>query len=151
MTAPPNPFSTPEAESFAAPTGKPPWSPRAIGFIGFFFSFLAGGILAGLNYERLGHPEKKIATIAISVVGFVGFMVAVALLPEGSFLDRISNWVNIGVAIGLGQLQKTEYERHVANGGETASPWPVVGICLAAVLVIGGAFVGLFMLGDAMP
>ena len=140
-----NPFAAPEAGAGVLSTTKPPYSPRAVGFMSFFFSFLVGGILLGVNYERLGQPEKKISCIAITIVGFVAYMVVVWFIPEGSIFDRAANWVNIGIAIAIAQVQKEAYQAHVEKGGETASPWPLVGILVAIVAVLLAGFVGLLV------
>lgn len=140
-----NPFATPEAQAGAVLETKPPYSPRAIGWITFFFSWLVGGILLGINYERLGQPEKKISTIAMTIVGFIVFIVVVSFLPDGSVFDRIGNWVNIGFSVAFAQMQKQLYEAHVGRGGQTSSPWPLVGLLLAGALVLIGAAVGVFM------
>lgn len=141
-----DPFAAPrvEATSTTKP-GKPPWSPRAIGIIGFFFSFLAGGVLLGLNYERLGQPDKKVPSILIAALAFGGYVALIAVLPDDSIFDALSRAVNIGAAFGLYHLQKDLYASHVAAGGETASPWPVVGLLLGVALLVGGIFVGAFV------
>jgi len=146
-----DPFAAPNAEVFpVAASTKPPWSPRAVGVISFFFSFVAGGILLGLNYERLGQPEKKVPAIALSALAFAALFGVAMVLPDDSRVaDQLLRWTNIGAAVGLAQVQKQAYQAHVARGGATASPWPVVGICLAVAVVLGAAFFGLmYMTGE---
>lgn len=145
MTAPtPDPaFSDPYTSPTAAPSlgdTKPPWNPKAIGFITFFFSFLPGGIMLALNYERLGQPEKKMPTLLAVIVGFVVFMTIIFMLPEESAFDRLFHWLNIAIAVTFGNLQKGTFESYMADGGTKASPWPAAGLSFMGVVAIVVAF-----------
>ena len=144
-----DPFAAPAAESYVGHSRKRPWSPRALGWISFVFSFLAGGVLLGLNYERLGQPEKKVSTIALTLACFAAFIGVSWVLPDDSAFERVLRWLNIGAAIVVGRLQKDAYSRHVERGGETASPWPVVGLMLGVAVLLAAAAYGLLVYPDS--
>lgn len=74
---------------------KKPFNPKWFMLWAFLFSFLCAGVLAGINWKRLGQPEKKMKTILLSIVGFVIFIVALVYLPDA--LGRV-----VGIAVNLG-------------------------------------------------
>jgi tetratricopeptide (TPR) repeat protein len=148
------PAIPPKAEEFAVaekanggeapllPSGKPPWNPRIFTAMAFLFSFGASGILAGINWRRLGKPQWMWPTILLSVVGLMGFLVALALLPVLEGLSELVGYgINIGVGVLLTSLQTSAYKGWEATYGESStkgSGWLipiVVGIGTIAVVV----------------
>lgn len=54
------------------PLGKPPWKPMDFLWVAIIFSFGATAILIGLNWQRLGKPQRTWPTIILSFVGLIG-------------------------------------------------------------------------------
>lgn len=91
---------------------KVPFHPVIIPLFCVLFTFLVGGILAGLNWTRLSRPKWKYPTIGISVAGFILFMFVYTKLPLS-----LSGYVTYGAYIlfaGVGALlyfiQKPYYD-----------------------------------------
>lgn len=85
----------------SSPTEKPPWNPTLFTGMAFLFSFAASGILAGINWRRLGKPERTWPTIFLSLAGMAAFLAALMLLPLS---EGLANIVGYGVNIGIGAL-----------------------------------------------
>jgi hypothetical protein len=114
-----SPFDPPRAPAAAiAPNAAgAPWSPRAIGWITFLFTFLPGGVMLALNWDRLGQPEKKVPTLLAVIAGFFAFCGALFFVPDNPVTDRLFNVVNVAVAITFWRLQKDLFDEHEAKGG----------------------------------
>src|SRR5512134_3249702 len=98
MTVPPTPSqkdpvlhasdAVPVPRSSIEIRDKPAWSPRQITAVCFLASFLPGGVLWALNWERLGKPEKVRRSLLGVLAGFAVFMTALFLLPDNRSIDR---------------------------------------------------------------
>jgi hypothetical protein len=62
-------------------------------FIGmaFLFTFAASGILAGLNWRRLGKPRQMWPTILLCVVGLVALLAGVLTATNQLSVTRCTN------------------------------------------------------------
>lgn len=90
---------------------KTPWNPRIYWPLAFLTGFGAAGVVAGLNYRRLGKPHLMWPTIGISVVGFAALVVGLSFLGGvgGSEL-MVATAVNLPPAWLLQRLQGKLYE-----------------------------------------
>jgi len=87
-----------------------PWNPIGIGLLAFFFTFLPGGILMGINYERLNKKHLKTPVIAITVILYILFLWSVIALPDG--YNWIFQVIHVGSSIGIALIQRPLYERY---------------------------------------
>lgn len=134
-----DPYAPPRAP-LAEVDGRAPWDPKAIGFISFFFSFLPAGIMLGLNYERLGQPEKKVPVIVATLISAAVFGALVWNLPEDT-PNGVFQAVSLGIALWFASVQKSTFTAHVARGGVKASPWPAAGLSALVVTAVVGVAV----------
>ncbi|MBI3911777.1 MAG: hypothetical protein HY320_12710 [Armatimonadetes bacterium] len=99
---------------------------------------LASGVLAALNWSRLGHPERAWQPLAMALVSFATpFIAQYAGLPGFPFvhmldlravvLAQIACWTGPSFAL---HSQREAWLAHVARGGKAAS---IVAPLLAAV------------------
>ncbi len=107
----------------------------------FFGGPLGGAAVLALNYKRLREPGKAWASI---ILGAIATAVLVALAYKFSAAIR-GPWIAVPSLLAMSAIAKAvhgqAHERHVADGGKTASSWGVVGIAIAsAALTLGGAF-----------
>ena len=63
--------------------GKAPWNPQWFWPQAILFGFGAAGIVAGLNYRRLGRSRLIWPTIVISSVVFIGVLAGLAFVDRG--------------------------------------------------------------------
>jgi len=102
------------------PTDKPPWDPKLFTAMAFLFSFGASGILAGLNWRRLGKSRLALPTIAVSLAGLAGFLALVTQLAENQ-ATLVGYVVNIGIGALLTYWQLPAYRHWVATYGQTTT------------------------------
>jgi len=123
---------------------KPPWNPSIFYALTLLCGFGAAGILAGINYGRLGKPKLKWPTISLSLALFIT-LITVSVVIGNTGLGYL---INLPFAIVLERLQRSLYNRYRENtisikGGGWGIP-TVVGIASIALvfasLMIGGAF-----------
>ncbi len=101
-----------------APPDKPPWNPTLFTGMALVFSFAASGILAGLNWRRLGKPQYMAPTILLSVVGFVVMVGVLMVLPLGEGAARGMGYlINIGLGGLLTYLQRAAFREWTATHG----------------------------------
>ena len=60
---------------------KSPWNPNILYLLTFFGGFGATGIIAGINYKRLGKPHLKWPTIVISLIIFILMVIGQLTVP----------------------------------------------------------------------
>ena len=89
---------------------KSPWGRGTLFAVSLLGSFAAGGIIAGLNWHRMGKPGLMWPTIIVSIVAFIAwFFSPWADIENVSRMSSIGTLVNAGVAWGLWLWQKTKY------------------------------------------
>lgn len=81
------------------------WTPRTIGFMTFFLSFLFGITLASINWMRMGMKRKALVQIAGSII----VILAIMLLPD-NFGRLFSLLINLGYMVYLHQQMKNDIE-----------------------------------------
>lgn len=98
--------STTQAQGWV---GEAPWNPLWFWPLAIPFGFGAAGIVAGLNYRRLGRPGLMWLTIVISSASFIGVLVSLAFADiEYSAVSAIV--INTPAALVLYVLQRADYE-----------------------------------------
>ena len=123
---------------------KSPWGWRTIIVVSFLGSFVAGGIIAGLNWWRMEQHRLMLPTIIISTIGWVlVFAIWGMLFGASSIATIIGYLVNVVVAWALWSWQKGAYhEWKNMNPDAQKAGWLVP---LAATLISIGVY--LFALG----
>lgn len=89
------------------PRTKSPWNPSIFYLLTFLGGFGAAGIVAGINYKRLGKPELKWRTIGISLVAFVGYIAITSFYGVG-LIYYLCNFIP---TIILERMQRPQYNR----------------------------------------
>lgn len=89
-----------------------PFHPIVIVLFSLLFTFLVGGIVAGLNWTRLSKSKWKYPTIGLTAIGFVLYLIIYSWIPPsfGKFIIYISYAVFIGVGVVLYFIQKPYYD-----------------------------------------
>lgn len=133
-----------EIGSSSARRTKLPWSPTGLFVLTVLFAPV-GALLFGLNWARLGFPEKRAAVFAAGVLPLLlAFAIALGAPALGLSLER-ATWRPLisflGLAIAYWQLlsQRPHFEAHVARGGERANSWWLWLPALLVVLLLVGA------------
>jgi hypothetical protein len=135
-TPSPAPEGPAESKTQPTPSGKPPWNPNQFIWMAFLFSFAASGILAGLNWRRLGRPGRTWPTILLSVAGLVALLATLVPLPVSVGLSvLIAVLFNIGVGALLTYLQRPAYQEWVAAYGKLTAEES--GCLIPAVVALG--------------
>lgn len=91
---------------------KIPFHPIILLLFSVLFTFLVGGIIAGINWTRLLKPQWKYPTIGITALGFALFIFAYSHIPSsfGRFVIYLSYAVFIVVGAVLYLIQKPYYD-----------------------------------------
>ncbi len=127
------------------PPGKQPWNPRkwCIG-LSFFFGFGAAGILAGINWRRLGKPKWVWPTIVLAIAGEAGFLALINAL--NSFGSRLLGYgIELGIGYLIAHLQRPAYEEWMDTydtSGIKSPGWAIpIGVGIGSiVLILAGTF-----------
>ena len=121
-------------------TEKSPWGWGTLLTVSFFASFVAGGIIAGINWRRMGKHSLMWPTIIASVVAFILF---VWFLPE-TVSNSAANFVSLIPAWGLWWWQRGCYRSWKESHPEAQrAGWQIP---LVTVVVILGLFIGVILL-----
>jgi len=92
---------------------KIPFHPVVIIIFSLLFTFLAGGIIAGINWTRLSKPKWKYYTIGISVFAFIIYLYLYTYILQA--LDKFAFYVTYGIFASAGLamyfIQKPYYDR----------------------------------------
>ena len=117
---------------------RAPWEWGTVLMVSFFGGLAAAGIIAGVNWKRLGRTSLMLPTIIVLALAFAFWL----YLPQLSAGDTlvfipISILVNTSVAWGLWLWQRSYYEAWTeANPAPRPSGWLLPALTLAAVWVI---------------
>ena len=113
------------------PTPKQPWSPTGIAVLTLIFSPVAGGILHGLNYGRLG--RRPLQRFAVSRNLFAG----VLLILWAWFLPGLArSGASLFFAAYFYKTQGEAFHRHLSEGGGKGSLSVAVLVCLLVLLLV---------------
>jgi uncharacterized membrane protein YeaQ/YmgE (transglycosylase-associated protein family) len=118
---------------------RSPWGWLTILLVSFLGSFVAGGIIVGLNWRRMGKQFLMLPTVIVSTVGWVlVFSVWDMLFIPSVVATTFGYIVNIAVAWLLWSWQKREYnEWKNLNPNAQRAGWMVP---LAATLFSIGVY-----------
>jgi predicted outer membrane lipoprotein len=97
-----------EAEQKRSVTQKSPWKPTAFYSIAIFFGFGAAGVIAGINYGRLGKENLKWPVVIMSLL--ISVAMVVGLILSGSTLWWIYWLLGLLLAVIFHILQRSLYE-----------------------------------------
>lgn len=116
-----------------APAARPPWSPAGIAVLSILLSPFLGGVLHGLNYERLGRPRLKWLVVSRNL------LTSTALLFLG-LLDTplpLTLGASLFLAAYFYKTQEPLFRRLVPEGGKTASLLVPAMLFLAILVMLG--------------
>ncbi len=130
----------PEAE-------KPPWTPRAIGVLGFVCGPMAAAIATFINLRRLGERRRASLTLFLTAVGSVAFGAVLYWLPRGA-AELVGRFIgNLISPFLYPLLQKAAFEKwEAAHPGVAAANawkaagWGLLGLPAFFLLVVVGLF-----------
>jgi hypothetical protein len=116
------------------------YAPGQMGLAAFLGTPIAGSLLLGLNFSRLGNRRAAWTSYVLGVVA-TALLIALAIA-----VPRFPSMLGIGsIAIiwMLGStLQGAHYQRHLECGGRRASSWAAVGLSLLSTAIVFGIVVG---------
>ncbi|GEM_PF-5950391 len=120
--------------------GKKAWNPKGIHVLSWFFSPLPAGIVWALNYERLGHPEKKLGAFLIALL-LTAAVVAISMIPNvPRFLLLLLN----GSAASIYYYAQADlFRKFLEKGGSKASFLLPTVNSLALILVVFAVLYGI--------
>ena len=118
---------------------RPLWGRGTLIGVSLFGGWPAAGVVAGINWRRMGRPQLLWPTIIISIVAYVVF----AFVPwpgENYYAEIVGRLICVGVAgWGLWRWQKPYYERLM---GQVAANWlvPVAAVIVMNIIAIGAIY-----------
>lgn len=133
-----------EFEVSAVKRGKLPWPLFGLFVLTILFAPI-GALMFGLNWARLGYPEKRAAVFAAGVLALLlPFLLAFSARAMNFTLEPATLRTMVSFAaivIAYWQLlgQKPHYDAHIARGGERANALWLWGAALLAILFFVGA------------
>ena len=121
-------------------TSAKAWNPRGLGWLAFLFSVFPAGVMYAVNWNRLGHPDRR--TKAFVNLGFILILyyLVMAYLPD--IQAELAIFVlNTGISIYFARRQRKSFRKFLKAGGKKAG-WlvPIVS-CLALTIVVPLLFV----------
>lgn len=125
-----------------AELSAPPFRPRAIGRLTFFFGPLAGAFVSAVSLRRMGYKEKAVKVIRYTFLISIGVAIILALIPEG--IGQISGLgLEIGFYVIFPKIIYREFEEWQAthpeikpSSGWRAIGWGLLGIFLYLVVIM---------------
>ena len=92
---------------------KVPFHPIIIPLFSILFTFLVGGMVAGLNWTRLNRPKWKYPTIGFTTLGFIIFLVLYSLAAPliSKYIIYVTYIIFGAVGFLFYYIQKPYYER----------------------------------------
>lgn len=103
-----------------------------------FGSVLVGGILIGMNYQRLGEVHKARLTFWLTALATLAGVFGAMLMPDDGPATPFAVSLIVALAFLMKQLQGPFIARHLEQKGLMESNWKALGISL---LVMIGAVV----------
>jgi len=98
---------------------KEPWSPLAIAILTLVFSPMVGGVLHGLNCERLGRPGFQRFVLSRNLVASAGTIFIPFLLGAGTSFGF--SGASLFFAAYFYKTQERLFQDHLSQGGEKGS------------------------------
>ena len=132
----------------AATGARAPWGWGSFLLLSVVGGFAVAGVVAGLNWKRMGKASLMLPTIAVAALAFV-FWLALPAILSGDTLTilSISIFANTAVAWGLWQWQSGYHEAwSEANPSPRPAGWFLPAVALAAVWVVVIIIVALYNL-----
>ncbi len=79
--------------------------------------FIFGALLAALNWQRLGFPDKARNTVRWSIIGAVALFIITFYIPVDTLkkMWSVGIGINLGTGMALRTLQLPEYNRATIN------------------------------------
>src|SRR5262249_51034575 len=116
--ASPEPPRVPAAEVQREPAGQVPvgaarsedrpWTPLQVFAMSFLFGPVAGGVIAGINFARLGKRQYLVPSILAGAVLFV-LVAGASFLVPGTAGNTVGLLANLGVGYGLLWAQQPSF------------------------------------------
>ena len=80
-------------------------------------SFLLGGLLAAMNWNRLGYPHKARNTVKWCIIGTIAIAVIAYFIPVETLrkLWSVGLGINLGTGMALRTLQLPDYNRYLGK------------------------------------
>lgn len=132
-----DPYKPPEARLSDGRVGEEKlYSPGQVAGAAFLGGPLAGCWLMAANYSEFGNEGARRQTLIWGVLGTLAVLGLSLVLPArfpNSVLPVAYALVLRQAAVGL---QGTQFEQHLAAGGQKHSWWRVVGISLVCLVVV---------------
>jgi hypothetical protein len=102
-------FRKPHAEEGAPATAfnDNPWTPAQVFGGSFLFGPLAGGVLSGLNFARMGKRERLVPSVLAGAALFALGLVPLLLVPGVELAPGMI--VNMGIAFGFLLAQRPTF------------------------------------------
>ncbi|MCC6178957.1 MAG: hypothetical protein IT305_26920 [Chloroflexi bacterium] len=122
------------------------WSPRVLAIVTLLLGFTAGGVLAAIDWWRLGARARAVEHLALLVLAASLYSVAILLFP-GVIGVALGYGVTVLAAIYLYVRMHADLH-HAAEAGQTITPasWLAAGLAGAVVAIITIAIVSVHRL-----
>lgn len=80
--------------------------------------FIIAGLLAALNWKRMGFPQKARNTVKWSIIGTIAILIIASYLSRDVVIKMWPVWlgVNVGAGMALRTLQLPVYQEARLNG-----------------------------------
>lgn len=134
-----SPYRAPEAEltrEAPATTGLRLYRESGVLIATVLGGFAAGGLLLGINGQRLGHPNAMMRYFGGALVATLVVVIAGLMLPESIPSALFIVPQVLGILAVLRHTQGAELTRHADNIGAFESNWKAFGISIVVVIVL---------------
>jgi hypothetical protein len=123
------------SESVSPPVavGYTLFSHRAVGVASLLGGPLAGSILMGLNYGRLGRTAAVVQVIIFGTL-ITGLLIWAGWPLPDSFKPYIAFGIALAMRSSANSVQGAAVQQHVKVGGQLASMWSAAGVGLATLV-----------------
>jgi hypothetical protein len=110
------------------------YSPGQMGLAAFIGTPVAGTLLLGRNFSRLGNRRAAWISYVLGVLATAMVMVVAFAVPRFPSMFGLGG---IAIIWALGStLQGPQFQRHLETGGRRASSWAAVGLSLLSTLIV---------------
>jgi hypothetical protein len=130
----------------AEPGLKSPWGWTTLIVVGLLGTLAAAGILAGINWRRMGRPQLIWPTIIAAIVGKVGVIalqIPFAVSENIWMVTLLPNLVNVGIAGMLGYWQRGSHRAWKDTHPQAMSGgWGIPVVTIVGLWSVSGTVIG---------
>ncbi len=125
------------ATSVGSNPGKLPWKPRVAGINGLIFGPVAAGLVAYVNFRRMGQPRKA-KQILVGWIPAIVVLAAILLFIPVQITHGAALGLGVGCMLAFTNLQKSDFALWEQSHPQTrpANGWNSLGLGLLGLVIL---------------